>query len=365
MASDSLPEQRTEMPTERRMGELRKEGALFHSQDLEHFLVLLTGFLLLSWTWQNIFNDMKYVLVRSFTMIGDVGGGRLEVNDLTNGFIRLLFLLLPDILIMTACVGAMAALAVFLQTKWNKRPKWIKFNWRFLNPITGLKRIISIAGFVNFLKSFAKFVLVSPIAYYALKEFAPQMIQLVHMTIPDVMGLTGKAIGKVFWKVAYVFLALAAIDYGYGKWSWLRQNKMTKDEVKDERKAIEGDETTKRKMVAKGLQRAAQRLRQTVPTADVIVTNPTHFAVALKYDKKSNAAPIVVAKGTEFLALQIREIAKEHNIPILERKALARALYSSTEVGSEIPRDLFRAVAEVLAYVYRLKTPYRGARVQQ
>lgn len=365
MASESLPEQRTELPTDRRMGELRKEGALFHSVDLEHYLVLLTGFLLLSWTWQNLFADMKYVLVRSFTMIGELGGDRLEVNDLTNGFIRLLILLLPDIFFMTICVGVVAGGSVMLQTNWNKRPQWIKFNWRFLNPITGIKRIISIAGAINFLKSFAKFVLVSPIAYFALKEFAPQMVQLVHMTIPDVMALTGYALKKVFWKISYVFIALAAFDYVYGKWSWFRQNKMTKEEVKDERKAIEGDEVTKRRMIAKGLQRAAQRLRQSVPTADVVVTNPTHYAVALKYDKKRNAAPIVVAKGTDFLALQIREIAKENKIPVLERKALARALYANTEVGTEIPRDLFRAVAEVLAYVYKLKNPQRAQRAQQ
>ena len=118
---------------------------------------------------------------------------------------------------------------------------------------------------------------------------------------------------------------------------------------------MEGDEAMRRKMIQKGMARLAQRLRKTVPKAHVIITNPTHYAIALQYDKNSHSAPIVVAKGTDFIAQRIREIAKEHNIPILERKALARALYASTEVGSEIPRDLFKAVAEVLAFVYRLK----------
>ena len=155
----------------------------------------------------------------------------------------------------------------------------------------------------------------------------------------------------------YVFLAISMLDIMWGRFQWLRQNKMTKEEVKQERKAIEGDEVMRRRMIAKGQQRLQNKLRSSVPKADVVITNPTHYAVAIKYDRANFAAPIVVAKGTDFMAQRIREIAAEHKIPILERKALARALYASTEVGSEIPRELFRAVAEVLAYVYRLKRP--------
>lgn len=353
MASDTLPEQRTEAPTDRRMGEIRKEGALFHSTELEHCLVLMTGFIVLCWTWNSLYHDLCYVLVRSFRMIED--RTFLSVNDLTNGFIRLLLLLVPDVIIITGCVAAIAAVSVMLQTNWNRRDKWIKFRWDMLNPIQGIRRIISIAGFVNFLKSLAKLVLILPIGYWVLKAQAPQMVRLIHMSIPDIMALAGTAMRSVFWKIMYVLLALAAFDIVWGKYQWLRTNKMTKQEVKDERKAIEGDETMRRKIIAKGMQRIAQRLKKSVPKADVIVTNPTHFAVALQYDRARNAAPIVVAKGADFMAFRIREIAQEHGIPILERKALARSLYASTEVGREIPRDLFKAVAEVLAYVYRLK----------
>ena len=360
MSAESLPEQRTELPTDRRMGEIRKEGALHHSQDLEHLVVLIMGFLMLSWTWQSLYMDMQFVLRRSFQMIENPAP--LDLNDLLNGFIRLLLLLLPNLLLMLLCVGTVASLAVFLQTGWNRREKWIKFNWSFLNPIAGLKRILSINGLVNFLKAFSKLVLISPIAYFSLRGYAPEMVKLIHTSIPDVMALTGAAVNTVFWKIVYIFIVVAAFDYGYGKFRWFKQNKMTKDEVKDERKATEGDESTKRKMIAKGLQRAAARLRTTVPTADVVVTNPTHYAVAIKYDRKNFAAPIVVAKGTDFIAQQIREIARENNIPVLERKALARALYAATEVGSEIPRELFKAVAEVLAYVFRLKNPHRASR---
>jgi flagellar biosynthetic protein FlhB len=224
-----------------------------------------------------------------------------------------------------------------------------------LNPIVGIRRIISIQGFVNFLKSLCKLILILPIGYWALKAQAPEMVRLIHTSIPEVMSLAGTAMKAVFWKIMYVLIALAVFDLVWGKFNWLRTNKMTKQEVKDERKATEGDETMRRKMISKGMQRLVQRLKKSVPKADVIVTNPTHFAVALQYDRVRGGAPIVVAKGADFMAFRIREIAKEHGIPILERKALARSLYASTEVGAEIPRELFKAVAEVLAYVYRLK----------
>jgi flagellar biosynthetic protein FlhB len=185
------------------------------------------------------------------------------------------------------------------------------------------------------------------------------MIKLIHLSVEQILLFIGIAITSVFWKVMYVLIALAIFDFSYGKWQWLRHNKMTKDEVKDERKSIEGDEATKKKIQQKGFQRVIQRLNKTVPKANVIITNPTHFAVALQYDRKTMRAPIVVAKGQDFLALRIREIAREAGIPILERKALARALYASAEIGSEIPYELFKAVAEVLAYVFRLKNPHR------
>lgn len=355
MAKDTLPEERTEMPTERRLEEIRKEGAIYHSMDLEHALVLLAGFVVVSYMWNILYRDMRYMMYRSFSMIGE--SQTLAANDLVNGFVRVCFLFLPDLLLITGVVGAVAALSVFIQTNFNRRDKFIKFRWDFVNPIKGLKRIFSIHGVMNVFKAIAKMSLVLPIGYFALLGFSPEMVRLVHMSLPDVLALTGAALTKVFWKIMYVFFAIAIVDVAWGRFQWLKQHKMTKDEVKDERKSVEGDETMRRKIIAKGQQRLVNKLKSSVPKADVVVTNPTHYAVALKYDRERFAAPIVVAKGTDFMAQRIKEIAAEHKIPILERKSLARALYASTEVGSEIPRELFRAVAEVLAYVYRLKRP--------
>jgi flagellar biosynthetic protein FlhB len=361
MAKDSLPEQRTEMPTERRLQEIRKDGAIFHSADLEHVFVLVTGFLAISFAWNRLYFDMRHMMVRSFDMIAE--RRELQANDLIEGFLRIVLLILPDILIVTGCVAVIASLSVLLQTNWNKREKWIKFRWDFVNPIKGLQRIVSVYGLISLFKAVLKMALVLPIGYWALKGFAPELTRLVHMSLYDVLWTTGAAMKSVFWKIIYVLLAIALLDIAWGRSQWLRKNKMTKDEVKEERKAVEGDETMRRKMIAKGQQRLMNKLKSSVPKADVIITNPTHYAVALKYDRNKFAAPIVVAKGTDFMAQRIREIAKEHGIPIVERKALARALYAATEIGSEIPRELFRAVAEVLAYVYRLRRSTGGARV--
>ena len=353
MAEYSTPEQRTEMPTDRRMGQLRREGALFHSQELEHTISLATGFLIVSYMVPVLFRHAQYVFRKAFELIAN--REPLDVHSLYEGFIGILTLMGPDILIIVLAVAVASTLAVMLQTKWNVKEKKLHLRFTMLNPINGIRRIFSIAGTINILKSIVKLIIILPMAYFSLRGFAPRMVQLMHMQIDQTFIFTGDAMRQIFWKIFYILMALSIFDYTYGKFRWLRTNKMTKDEVKDERKSIEGDEETKKTIQRKGWQRIIQRIRDTVPTADVVVTNPTHYAIALKYDRASMAAPVVVAKGRNFLALRIREIAREHGIPVLERKPLARALYSGVEIGSTIPRDMFKAVAEVLAYVYRLK----------
>jgi flagellar biosynthetic protein FlhB len=249
----------------------------------------------------------------------------------------------------------MSSLAILLQTNWNVKKKF--FQWEKLNPINGIKRIFSIQGVVTTLKAVVKLAIILPIAYFVLKAFSPSMVSLMHLSVEEVMVFAGSAVASLFWKIMYVLIAMAIFDFFWSKFQWLKQNKMTKNEVKDERKATEGDEETKRRIQQKGLRRIVQRIKESVPMADVVITNPTHYAIALKYDRASMGAPRVVAKGKGFLALRIRELAKEAKVPIVERKVLARALYASTEVGSEIPYDLFKAVAEVLAYVYKIKRP--------
>jgi len=337
------------------MGQLRKEGALFFSQDIVVMLTLVTGFSVVSMTASTLVENIKIILTHSYSLIGQ--REILSLKDIESGVLGTAGLIVPQLLIISGTIGAVAALAVLLQTGWNMREKIIKFRWDMLNPIEGVRRIFSIMGFVMTGKAILKLLIILPMGFFALKAFAPEMVNLMHLSIGEILPYTANAIETVFWKIMYILIAFAVFDYVYGKHHWLSKNKMTKEEVKDERKSVEGDEETKRKIAAKGIQRIMQRLKTAVPKADVVVTNPTHYAVALKYDRDSMAAPIVVAKGQGHVALRIRQLAREAGVPVLERKPLARALFASTEVGATIPHELFRAVAEVLAYVFRLRNP--------
>ncbi|MCB0333974.1 MAG: flagellar biosynthesis protein FlhB [Bdellovibrionales bacterium] len=356
MSEHSTPEERTELPTERRMGQLRKDGAVHQSNEVAQVSALLSGFLCLFYLAGWLIDDMKTYLVDIFQDIARPHHftelSAFEYAE--DAFIRFA----PEVALLSIIVATVATLAVMLQTKWNVKQKKIHFRWSTLNPVSGIKKIFSIDGAVKTLKALFKLCLILPLGYFALKNYAPGMVQLMHTTVPSIMEFIAEAIQDLFWDIFLILFLFAVFDYFWSRYQWFRQNKMTKEEVKDEKKAIEGDEATKRKIVAKGLQRIMQRIQNSVPQADVVITNPTHFAVALKYDRDEMAAPRVVAKGKGFLALRIRAIAKEANVPILERKPLARALYASVEVGAEIPRELFKAVAEVLAYVYKLKNPW-------
>ena len=349
--------EKTEEPTEKRMSELRKEGAIHMSSEVVKVTSLLAGFLMLSFLCNGLFGGLKNVMVKSFDLIAKADQP-LEIQGLIQAFVMAIKEVWWSLALVFAVVAIVTCFSTFIQTKFNHKEKLIKFQFSHLNPINGVKRIFSASSAMTTLMGILKICIILPIGYYALVNYAPSMMRLIHLGVKAVMPLIGTAMMDIFWKVIYVMIILAIWDFVWTKKQWLKKNRMTKNEVKDEHKAVEGDESTKRKMRAKGLRRIMQRIQQSVPQADVVVTNPTHYAVALKYDRNSHNAPVVVAKGRGFMALRIREIARKARVPVLERKPLARALYASVEVGAEIPRELFRAVAEVLSYVYRLKNPY-------
>ncbi len=356
MSEFSTPEERTEDPTDKRMGQLRDDGSMHMSMDIVQVGSMFAAILTLGILSRYMFHDFRTYMQSTFRLIGE--NRQFTEYTIFEFFLGAFREFAPEVAVLTIIISIIAILSVGLQTKWNIKKKPIEFKFSMLNPVNGLKRMFSPKNLVKTGASILKLCIILPISYFALEKFAPQMITLMHYSVDQIFAVTADALFYVFWKILYVLMAFAIFDYFYTKWQWLRQNRMTKQEVKDERKSVEGDEETKRKIQAKGLQRIVERIQNSVPQADVVVTNPTHFAVALKYDRDSMGAPRVVAKGKGFLALRIRKIAKESGVPILERKLLARALYASCEVGSEIPKDLFRAVAQVLAYVYKIRNPH-------
>lgn len=353
MSEHATPEEKTEEPTDRRMQELRKEGQIPLSTDIVQVTGLIAGFLGLYICWGWMLAQMQFVIRSSFRAIAK--GEPLTISAAQSKFYAVMLAMGPPVITILLLVATVTIFAVMLQTKWNVKQKWVSFKFSHLNPISGIKKTFSADGLMRTGKAIMKLLLILPLAYFALIDFAPDMVNLIHLSVEDILAFTGLGIWDLFWKICYILIVFAAIDFFWTRYQWLKQNRMTKQETKDERKSVEGDEATKRKIQSKGLQRIAQRIRESIPQADVVVTNPTHYAVALKYDRERMDAPTVIAKGRGFMALRIRELAKEAQVPVLERKWLARSLFASCEVGSIIPHELFRAVAEVLAYVYKLR----------
>lgn len=232
--------------------------------------------------------------------------------------------------------------------------KALQPNLERLNPISGLQKFVSLRAFVELVKSVFKLTIVGAIVYVALRDRWDQLVTLMEFSPAGTTLAVSKMVVAVWWRVAIAMIVLAVLDYGYQRWQYERDLRMSRKEAQDEAKEMEGDPRIKQRVRQIQRQMATQRMMAEVPEAEVIITNPTRYAVALRYDEANMAAPIVVAKGARLMAQRIREIGEEHHVPIVERPPLARTLYRSVEVGDMVPESLFRAVAEVLAYVYQI-----------
>lgn len=353
MAEESDSGEKTEAPSGRRITESRNQGMTGASVELSQVIGMIAAFMALKsavpWIWADIETLFKIALSV------DISRNTFNTPFIHQSFINVLLLLGPKVLFVLAVAGVIGGFAHACQTNFLWSWQLLQPKARFLNPISGLRRIFSFQNTFNLLKQLAKLALLGPIAYFAFFDSLPLFMKASQISIPGILAIIGETGGSIFMKVTEVVLVIALIDTAYKKWKHHKDLKMSKQEAKDERKSTEGDESIKRKIIQIGLSRARERMMKAVPTADVIVTNPTHISVALKYDGTPGVAPIVVAKGQGHVALRIREIAARHGVPIMERKPLARALFKAVDVGAEIPYELFKAVAEILAYVYRIK----------
>jgi len=338
--------ERTEEATPRRREEARKKGDVAKSREIPAvFLILfsLLYFYLARNYYLSTFNEMFYYFFR-LAVPGGIG-----YNIYLAAFAFIGKLLLPLFLILVfISVFAYVVQFGFIFTAEPLVPKLDK-----LNPVKGILNLFSKRALVELLKAILKVVIIFYIAYGFIKSEVSHIESIYRMEPAVYFSTLTKTSALLIFKIAIVFVFLSLLDYAFQRWDYEQNLKMTKQEVKEELKQQEGDPLVKSRIRRLQREMARKRMMQEVPKADVVITNPVEIAVALKYDEESMQAPKVVAKGAGALALKIKEIARKHGVPIVENRALARMLYKMVEVGEEIPESLYKAVAEVLAFVYR------------
>lgn len=344
--------EKTEPATPRRREEARKKGQVAKSPEVSTALMILTGFLLLralgSFVVDQLIETVQYFLGNLAEWQGDLPG----LSSLFLVALMKLGLALAPVFLAFLVVSA---LSQAVQVGFMATPEVLQPKFSRINPMEGFKRIFSKRAVIEFLKSVAKVGLVGYLVYKQILEDLTWLPHLGLVELEQSADLVVDSIYRMGLRVGLVLLIVAAADYWWQRREFESSIKMSKEEIKEEYKQLEGDPMIRSKIRQRQRQMAAQRMMQAIPTADVIVTNPTHYAVAIKYTPGEMNAPKVVAKGQGLIAQRIKEEAKKHRITTVENPPLARALYSSTEVGQEIPSELYPAVAEVLAFVYRLR----------
>jgi flagellar biosynthesis protein FlhB len=351
--------EKSEAPTGKKLDDARDHGQVAKSVEINSAVMLLFGLLMISISgtamMQQIADVTTNVLRSAHTVTISVDSVH---HYFTLGVLILAGILGPTLLVFMALgIVTNVAQVGFMFTMKPMIPKFSK-----LNPITGISKVmISKRSMVELLKGLAKIFIVGFIAYVAIEKLIVQSVDLMDSEPAAIMSFIAHSSFVVGMKICGVFLVVALFDYAFQKHDFTQGQKMTKEEVKEENKQADGDPMVKGRIRSMQRQLARKRMMADVPKADVIITNPTHYAVALKYDPAKMGAPIVVAKGMNLIAQKIKEIAKEHDIPIMEDKPLARALYKSVDIGEQISEHLFKAVAEILAYIYQMRNAARRA----
>lgn len=339
-------QEKTEQATPRRRADARRKGQVARSPELSGALALLATILVLPQALgsSGLLEYLRFSLANLPDQLGQT-----EVTRLTRDAALALVRALGLSMAVGCAVGCLATLAQvgFL---WTPHPLIPDVNR--LNPLTGAARLFGPRGAVEAVKALLKVSIVGWVAYSTIRAHLPALIHLTTLPTGPMLASLGGLLYTLALRVTVVFLAIAALDYAYQRWEHEKSLRMSKQELKQEHKQSEGDPLVKHAIRQRQREMARRRMLQDVPKADVIITNPTHFAVALAYDGSAMRAPTVLAKGTDLVAARIREIAREHDVPLVENKPLARALHKEVEIGHEIPAALYAAVAEVLAYVY-------------
>ena len=346
---------KTEKATPKKLEDARKEGRVARSSDLINGLMLLLMFFVLRIFGNFMAKGFLESFVKYYNKTPDISMEIFDVKQAVNLGNEIVF----DIVIACLPVLIGSFLVAFVgnvvQIGWKVTTKPLKPKLDRLNPIGGLKRMFSQEKVVELIKSILKVLAIAIVAYNEVKDRWLFILNLYDFEFMQAIVNIFDIVLDVGVKISVLFVIIGVADFGYQKWKHLHDLRMSKQEVKDEMKQSEGDPQVKGRIRQKMREGARRRMMQELPKADVVITNPTHFAVAIKYDKEKAEAPYVLAKGADYVAATIKEAAKEHKIEIVENKPLARMLYYNVEIGEQIPPELYQMVAEVLAYVYSVK----------
>ncbi|GAB4296354.1 MAG: flagellar biosynthesis protein FlhB [Methylophaga sp.] len=351
MAEESGQE-KTEQPTAKRLDEAREKGQVPRSRELTTVLVLILSAVTLFFIGENIIADLGEVMALSFSLTRKQ---LFDTDAMINTFIQSIEIMAFDIGIFLAVTVIAALAAPALIGGWNFSGQAMAPKGERMDPIKGLKRIFGPQGLIELAKALGKFVLIGAISTTLLWGIRDQLLTLGRQEVEVAMADLGYLTLWVFLAITASLILIALIDVPFQLWNHTRQLRMTKQEVRDEMKDTEGNPEVKGRIRRLQVQLSQQRMMQDIPSADVVITNPTHYAVALKYDQSKSGAPVVVAKGADLISQQIRMVAEHNDVPILAAPPLTRAIYYSTEIGEEIPSGLYIAVAQVLAFVFQLR----------
>ena len=344
---------KTEAATPKKRSQARERGQVAKSIEISSMSVLLGVMIALHNGIAHGAGLVKTYFQTTLLQLDDPHLTSHIVMQLAGGLLLVVAETLAPILLTAMILGIVVNVA---QTGPLWAPKALKLNFQKLNPLTGLKRFVSPNSLIDLFKSLYKIGLVSYIAWTTIKSSYPQLMLTTRMELTQGVIMAGELAYHLALRIVITMLVLAAIDYAYQRWSFEKSLRMSKEEIRQEFKNQEGNMGMKARIRARQRAMAKKRMMAEVPTADVIVTNPTHFAVALKYDSNKMNAPLVVAKGQDLIALKIRELGQQNDVPIVENPPLARALYKNGVIGREIPDDLYGAVAEILAFVYQINS---------
>lgn len=357
-AKDGPGGEKTEPATEKKLRDAREEGKVSKSKELTAAFDLLVLFLALKVFISFIGEGMIQVYPYTYNLMPDfveqfaVDCSVKQVSSFMLTVILMMFKVTAPFFIFGVAVTLVVSI---VQVGWKVTAKPLKPKGDKFNPINGFKRIISKDSIFELFKSILKIATIIYVAYTSVKDDVNDIFILYDMSLNQAIALCGSVIINAGFKISLVYFVVGVADFAYQRHRFNEEMKMTKQEVKDEYKNTEGNPEIKGRQRQRMREASRQRMMQDVPKADVVITNPTHLAVAIKYDAEVSKAPVVLAKGEDYLAQKIRESAKEHNIEIVENKPLARMLYANVDVGAEIPPELYQAVAEILAMVYNMK----------